>query len=156
MKITYSNPATDDEDDLAAEHAFDFTKAKPNRFAPRDSRSKMTVVVLGEDIAQVSPTSYNQSMGYDRRLWRMETTEIIKALPTLSIDDRLKIATIALDSIVGRRSTSLETPADVMTDIQLEQQLRIAANLAIDDYANDRELTIFSNLDGEDFLEYPI
>jgi inosine/xanthosine triphosphate pyrophosphatase family protein len=29
----------------------------------------------------------------------METIEIIKALPILSIDDRLTIATIALDSI---------------------------------------------------------
>ena len=36
---------------------------------------------------------------------------------------------------------------------QLDQQLRIAANLAVDDYANDRELTIFISLDGEDFLE---
>lgn len=156
MKTSHSNPVPDDEDDLAAEYAFDYTKAKPNRFAARDSQAKMTVIVLDEDIAQVSPTSYNQSMGYDKRLWRMETTEIIKALSTLSIDDRLKIATIALNSIVGRRSTILETPADVMTDIQLEQQLRIAANLAIDDYANDRELTIFTELDGEDFLEDPI
>lgn len=57
MKTPHSNPAPDDEDDLAAEYAFDYTKAKPNRFAPRDSRSKMTVVVLDEDIAQVFPTS---------------------------------------------------------------------------------------------------
>jgi hypothetical protein len=34
-----------------------YTKAKPNRFAPQDSRSKMTVIVLDEDIAQVFPTS---------------------------------------------------------------------------------------------------
>ena len=57
MKTPHSNPAPDDEDDLAAEYAFDYTKAKSNRFAPRDSRSKMTVVVLDEDIAQVFPTS---------------------------------------------------------------------------------------------------
>jgi hypothetical protein len=57
MKTTYSNPAPDDKDDLAAEYAFDYTKAKPNRFAIRDSRSRMTVVVLDEDIAQVFPTS---------------------------------------------------------------------------------------------------
>ena len=57
MKTPHSNPAPDDEDDLAAEYAFDYTKAKPNRFAPRDSRSKMTVVVLDEDIAQVFPNS---------------------------------------------------------------------------------------------------
>jgi hypothetical protein len=77
----------------------------------------------------------------------METTDIIKALPTLSIDDRLTIATIALGSI------DFEAQKLVMTEQQLEQQLRIAANLAIDDYTNDRELTIFTNLDGEDFLD---
>ena len=75
----------------------------------------------------------------------METTEILKALPTLSIEDRLNIATIALDSIDPRTS--------MMTEKQLDQQLRIAANLAVDDYSNDRELTIFTSLDGEEFLE---
>jgi hypothetical protein len=75
----------------------------------------------------------------------METTEIIKLLPTLSIDDRLTIATIALNSI--------ETEDSAKIDLQLERQLRIAANLAVDDYTNDRELTIFTSLDGEDFLE---
>ncbi|WP_309742777.1 MULTISPECIES: hypothetical protein [unclassified Chamaesiphon] len=53
----------------------------------------------------------------------METTEIIKALPTLSIDERLTIATIALNSI--------ETQKQVMSERQLEQQLKIAANLAL-------------------------
>jgi hypothetical protein len=75
----------------------------------------------------------------------METTEIIKALPTLSINERLSIATIALNSI--------ETQKQVMTERQLQQQLRIAANLAMDDYTSDSELTIFTSLDGEDFLE---
>jgi hypothetical protein len=75
----------------------------------------------------------------------METTEIIKALPTLSINERLSIATIALNSIKAQKQ--------VMTKGQLEQQLRVAANLAIDDYIHDPELTIFTSLDGEDFLE---
>lgn len=75
----------------------------------------------------------------------METTEIIKALPNLSIDERLSIATIALNSI--------EAQKQVMTGRQLEQQLRIAAKLAINDYIDDSELTIFTSLDGEDFLE---
>jgi hypothetical protein len=57
MKTTYSNPSPDDKDDLAVEYAFDYTKAKPNRFATQDSQSKMTVVVLDKDIAQVFPTS---------------------------------------------------------------------------------------------------
>nr|WP_309734340.1 hypothetical protein [Chamaesiphon sp. OTE_75_metabat_556] len=57
MKTPHSNPAPDNEDDLAAEYAFDYTKAKPNRFATRDSSAKMTIIVLDEDIAQVFPTS---------------------------------------------------------------------------------------------------
>ena len=79
----------------------------------------------------------------------METQEIIKALPTLSIDDRLIIATIALNSIIEGRRSSVETGIEMNTDLQL----KIAAQLAIDDYTNDRELTIFTNLDGENFLE---
>jgi hypothetical protein len=75
----------------------------------------------------------------------METQEIIKALPKLSIDDRLTIAEIALSSI--------DIKGQVITERQLEQKLRMAANLAIADYSNDRELTIFTDLDGEDFLE---
>ncbi len=77
----------------------------------------------------------------------MTTTEIIQALPMLSIDERLTIATIALTSTIH------ETQSHVMTELQLEQQLKIAANLAINDYKNDPELTIFTSLDGSDFLE---
>jgi hypothetical protein len=39
----------------------------------------------------------------------METTEILKALPTLSIEDRLNIATIALSSIDPQTSMMTET-----------------------------------------------
>ena len=57
MKTPYSNNPASDEDDLASEYAFDYTKAKLNRFATGDSNSKITVVVLDEDIAQAFPTS---------------------------------------------------------------------------------------------------
>lgn len=77
----------------------------------------------------------------------MTTTEIIQALTTLSIDDRLMIATIAVTSTLD------ETHPHIITERQLEQQLRIAANLAVDDYTNDPELTIFTSLDGVNFLE---
>lgn len=77
----------------------------------------------------------------------METTEIIKLLPTLSIEDRIGIATIALNSIRDRQSAhKLENKQ------QADSQLRMAASLAINDYTNDRELTIFTCLDGADFL----
>jgi hypothetical protein len=57
MKITDSNPSSQNKDDLAPEYAFDYTKAKPNRFATQDSSSKITVIVLDEDIARFFPTS---------------------------------------------------------------------------------------------------
>jgi hypothetical protein len=57
MKAIDSNPSPHNEDDLAAEYTFDYTKAKPNRFARQDDPAKMTVVVLDEDIAQVFSTS---------------------------------------------------------------------------------------------------
>lgn len=45
-----------DNDDLATEYAFDYKKAKSNRFAAQDKKRKMTVVVLDEDVAQVFST----------------------------------------------------------------------------------------------------
>jgi hypothetical protein len=57
MKATYSDSSPHDEDNLASEYAFDYTKAKPNRFASPDSQHSKTVVVLDEDIAQVFSTS---------------------------------------------------------------------------------------------------
>ena len=38
-------------------------------------------------------------------------------------------------------------------EMKTDLQLKIATQLAIDDYTNDQELTIFTSLDGEDFLE---
>jgi hypothetical protein len=81
----------------------------------------------------------------------MTTTEIIKLLPTLSIDDRLEIATIALNSI--REQKLPHQPENKVEIDPLEQQLRTAASLAVEDYTNDRELTIFTCLDGEEFLD---
>jgi hypothetical protein len=57
MKTTDTNQSSDHEDDLATEYTFDYAKAKSNRFAPQDSNSTMTVIVLDEDIARVFPTS---------------------------------------------------------------------------------------------------
>ncbi|HEY9801998.1 MAG TPA: hypothetical protein V6D25_16680 [Leptolyngbyaceae cyanobacterium] len=45
------------EDDLLTEYHFDYRKAKPNRFADRSHKQKLTVVVLDEDVAQVFTTS---------------------------------------------------------------------------------------------------
>jgi hypothetical protein len=56
----------------------------------------------------------------------MENIKIIELSSTRSIEDRIE-------------------------QEQIDSQLRMAATLAVDDYTNDRELTIFTCLDGEDF-----
>lgn len=50
------------EDELLPEYRFNYQKAKPNRFAARSGKQKLTVVVLDEDVAQVftTPESVNK------------------------------------------------------------------------------------------------
>lgn len=50
------------EDELLAEHRFDYQKAKLNRFTTRKGTQKLTVVVLDEDVAQIftTPESVNK------------------------------------------------------------------------------------------------
>jgi hypothetical protein len=45
------------QDDLASEYAFDYQKAKPNRFAASSNAHHRTVVVLDEDVAKVFSTT---------------------------------------------------------------------------------------------------
>jgi hypothetical protein len=44
-------------DDILDEYHFDYKKAKLNRFAAREGRQLLKVVVLDEDVAQVFTTS---------------------------------------------------------------------------------------------------
>jgi hypothetical protein len=55
-------PFEDLDDDLLPEYDFDYTKAKPNRFATRVNQPLLKVVVLDEDVAQVftTPESVNK------------------------------------------------------------------------------------------------
>jgi hypothetical protein len=55
-------PSEDLDDDLLPEYGFDYTKAKPNRFAARVNQPLLKVVVLHEDVAQVftTPESVNK------------------------------------------------------------------------------------------------
>jgi hypothetical protein len=55
-------PFEDLDDDLLPEYDFDYTKAKPNRFASRVNQPLLKVVVLDEDVAQVftTPESVNK------------------------------------------------------------------------------------------------
>jgi hypothetical protein len=47
---------------MLPEYHFDYQKAKPNRFVGESAKSKMTVVVLDEDVAQIfkTPESVNR------------------------------------------------------------------------------------------------
>ena len=51
------------DDDLLSEYRFDYHKAKPNRFAAQ-SKQRMTVVVLDDEVAQVftTPESVNKAL----------------------------------------------------------------------------------------------
>ena len=68
----------------------------------------------------------------------METIEIIKEINRLSITERMLIIEKIVQSIREN-----ETRNDMI----------IAAEALSDDYKNDKELTIFSQLDCEDFYE---
>lgn len=76
----------------------------------------------------------------------MTLTEILEALKQLDNAERLNIAKAALRLM--REDWQSLTPAEK------EQQLAMAAELAILDYLPGSELTVFTALDGEDFYEY--
>jgi hypothetical protein len=61
MSQEQTAPNPDDADDLRAEYRFDYTKARPNRFAPRQPDGSL-VVVIEPDIAQIftTPESVNR------------------------------------------------------------------------------------------------
>jgi hypothetical protein len=58
--------------------SFDYKKAKPKRFANRSGKSKLTVVVLDEDVAEVfsTPESVNKVL-----------RALIEAMPQASSGD---------------------------------------------------------------------
>ena len=72
------------------------------------------------------------------------TKEILQTIPKLSQEDCFQIAEILLQRLL--------TPAK-STRAQINQQLKIAALLAVDDYINDLELTALTALDSENFYE---
>jgi hypothetical protein len=73
------------------------------------------------------------------------TTEILQTIPKLAQEDCFRIAEILLQKLQTQIAQTRQ---------QINQQLKIAALLALDDYTNDPELTAFTALDGEDFYEY--
>jgi hypothetical protein len=76
----------------------------------------------------------------------MTQTEILEALKQLTNAERLTIAKAAL--------RLMREDWQSLTSDQKEQQLAMAAELAILDYLPGSEITVFTDLDGEDFYEY--
>ncbi|MEH2372123.1 hypothetical protein [Nostoc sp.] len=67
----------------------------------------------------------------------MQIKEILQALPSLSISDRLKIAQSALQLVIQEKHS--------LTKDEQKRQLTLAAMTAIADYAPGSELDIFSD-----------
>ena len=76
----------------------------------------------------------------------MIKTEILEALKQLTNAERLTIAKAAL--------RLMREDWQSLTSAQKEQQLALSAELAILDYLPGSELTVFTDLDREDFYEY--
>ena len=72
------------------------------------------------------------------------TKEILQTIPKLSQEDCFQIAKILLQRLLTQTNP---------TRAQINQELKIAALLAVDDYTNDLELTALTALDGENFYE---
>jgi hypothetical protein len=68
----------------------------------------------------------------------MEALEIVDKINELPTEQRMLIAEMIIRSV--RKA-------------EQQSAMRKAAELAYDDYKNDKELTIFTLLDGEDFYE---
>ena len=62
MSKTPFEESQNPEDELLTEYQFDYKKSKPNRFANRDEKQPLKVVVLDEDVAKVftTPESVNK------------------------------------------------------------------------------------------------
>jgi hypothetical protein len=75
----------------------------------------------------------------------ISTTEILQTIPTLPQEDCFSIAETFLQRLQTQTAPTRE---------QINQQLKIAAFLAVDDYKNDLELTALTLLDGDNFYEY--
>ncbi len=76
----------------------------------------------------------------------MIKTEILEALKQLTNAERLTITKAAL--------RLMREDWQSLTSVQKEQQLALSAELAILDYLPGSELTVFTDLDSEDFYEY--
>ncbi len=68
----------------------------------------------------------------------MQTLEIIQEIQKLPLDKKFQIVEETIKSIKTQ---------------ELNNQMDLAVNFLLDDYSTNKELTIFSSLDLEDFYE---
>lgn len=77
----------------------------------------------------------------------MSVIEIESQLKKMSNSDRLAVIVIA-DRLVRKSGRSKSAGA-----AQRHSKLRKSAEIMLSEYCNDKELTAFSSLDSEDFLD---
>jgi len=68
----------------------------------------------------------------------MKTTDLIKELSRLPVNKRIYVIEKTIQSIRLQEESS---------------QMTLAADLLVNDYSTDKELTAFTNIDFEDFYE---
>jgi len=77
----------------------------------------------------------------------MTQTDILEELKKLTPAERLTIIEAALHLL----REDLQQGEQSLTQTKKRQQLALAAKALLSDYTEDRELTIFTTLDNEDF-----
>jgi hypothetical protein len=80
----------------------------------------------------------------------MTNIEILEQLKHLSAAERLKI----VETTVHELREALER-SGAQAEKEIDVRLARAAQALLGDYANDKELTAFTALDGEGFHAYP-
>jgi hypothetical protein len=83
----------------------------------------------------------------------MSRAELIEGLKKLPVAERLAVIEAALHDMREEMQPSLASRLRSMSRAEKDRLLQEGARIMADDYANDPELTAFTALDGEDFLE---
>lgn len=97
---------------------------------------------------QISPTSIQETPGnYTVSQLETQRHEILQKLKLLPPVERLAIVEATLQTL---REELQEVEPD---KIERKKQLTFAAEALLEDYSQDKELTLFTTLDNEDFYE---
>lgn len=85
----------------------------------------------------------------------MSQTEFLDRINGLSLQERLNLLETAMQQVKEEvAQLKRKRPLLFLSEEEISQQLRKQAEEALPYYLNDKELTIFTALDGEDFYEY--